>query len=131
MTPKEHTATHQYTWPVPSPADVARAAAGIHGDARRGLPPKTGDALIFLAAVHAFDTTPGPDDPIPFTLTPKAHATLDTDGPVMDCGCSCGYDDCTACAGYGWACLRCGLAFFGTPPEHGLCGPCHASAGEQ
>ena len=23
-----------------------------------------------------------------------------------------------------WACLRCGLAFFGTGPEHGLCPEC-------
>ena len=46
-------------------------------------------------------------------------------GPVMDCGC--GYDDCSACAGYGWACQDCGVAFFGTPPGHGLCPACLAS----
>ena len=71
------------------------------------------------------------DRPIPYTLTAKAHAALDHKpadagpGPVMDCGC--GYDDCTPCAGYGWACLACGLAFFGGPPEHGLCPGCHAA----
>ncbi len=27
-----------------------------------------------------------------------------------------------------WACLRCGLAFFGTGPEHGLCPGCFGSA---
>jgi hypothetical protein len=42
--------------------------------------------------------------------------------PVMICGC--GYDDCAACAGYAWACTACGRAYFGTPPEHGLCPPC-------
>lgn len=50
-------------------------------------------------------------------------------GPVMDCGC--GYDDCSACAGYGWACQDCGVAFFGTPPGHGLCPACLASEGAQ
>ena len=44
-----------YTWPVPSPADTARALEGIAGDIRRGLPPKTDDALIFLAAIRALD----------------------------------------------------------------------------
>lgn len=43
-------------------------------------------------------------------------------GPVMECGC--GYIDCSACAGYGWACLRCGVAYFGTPPDDGLCAGC-------
>jgi hypothetical protein len=45
-------------------------------------------------------------------------------GRVTDCGC--GYDDCSACAGYGWACLQCELAFFGTAPGHGLCPGCLA-----
>jgi NTP pyrophosphatase (non-canonical NTP hydrolase) len=26
----------------------------------------------------------------------------------------------------GWACQRCGAAYFGTPPEDGLCPACHA-----
>ena len=25
-----------------------------------------------------------------------------------------------------WSCARCGAAFIGTPPEHGLCGQCLA-----
>jgi hypothetical protein len=66
------------------------------------------------------------DQPVPFTLTPKAHAALarddDGSGPFLDCGC--GYDNCEACAGCGWACQRCGLAFFGTPPDDGLCAAC-------
>jgi hypothetical protein len=45
-----------------------------------------------------------------------------TTTPVMHCGC--GYADCSACAGYGWACLTCRRAYFGTPPEHGLCPAC-------
>lgn len=77
MTP----ATGRYTWPIPDPADTARAAAGISEDLRHGLPPKTGDALIILAALHAVDTAaPGPGQPIPFVLTARAHAALDQDG---------------------------------------------------
>lgn len=98
MTP----ATDPYTWPVPSPADTARALTGIDGDLRRGLPPKIDDTLIFLAAVRAAD----PDQPVPFTLTPKAHALLDQ--PPDD----------------QWACERCGAAYFGTPPDDGLCSAC-------
>ena len=103
MTP----ATDHYTWPVPSPADTARALAGIGGDIARGLPPKLDDALIFLAAVRA-DATPSSGQPIPFTLTAKALALLDQvpDGQ--------------------WACERCGAAWFGTPPDGGLCPPCRA-----
>ena len=106
MTP----ATDHYTWPVPSPADTARALAGISGDITRGLPPKIEDALIFLAAVRAADAAPGPGpgQPVPFTLTPKALALLDQ---VPD-------DQ--------WACERYGAAWFGTPPEDRLCPPCRA-----
>ena len=104
MTP----ATDPYAWPVPSPADTARALTGISGDIARGLPPKVDDALIFLAAVRAADATPDPGQPIPFTLTPKALALLDQvpDGQ--------------------WACERCGAAWFGTPPDDGLCLACRA-----
>ena len=72
--------TDRYTWPTPSPADTARALAGICGDIRRGLPPKIDDALIVLAAVRAATTSPDPGQPIPFTRTAKAHAALDQDG---------------------------------------------------
>ncbi len=101
MTP----ATDPCTWPIPTPADTARALAGICGDIRRGLPPKLDDALIFLAAVRAASD---PGQPIPFTLTPKARALLDQapDGQ--------------------WACERCGAAWFGAPPDDGLCPPCRA-----
>ena len=47
------TATDRYAWPVPSPADTARAIADIGGDLWRGLPPKIDDALILLAAARA------------------------------------------------------------------------------
>jgi len=73
MTPQ----TGQYAWPVPSAADAARALVGISGDIARGLPPKLDDALIFLAAVRAAGTGTGPDEPVPFSLTPKARALLD------------------------------------------------------
>jgi hypothetical protein len=72
--------TDRYTWPAPSPADTARAITGIDGDIRRGLPPKLDDALIFLAAIRAAEAAPDPDQPVPFTLTAKAHAELDQDG---------------------------------------------------
>lgn len=103
--------TDRYTWPTPDPADTARALAGIDGDIRHGLPPKVDDALIVLAAVRAADATPDPGQPIPFTLTPKAHALLDQvpDGQ--------------------WACEQCGAAFFGTPPGHGLCPDCRGGDG--
>jgi len=77
------------------------------------------------AARYMPPLSPGtdPDQPVPFTLTAKAHAALDHhQEPVMDCGC--GYADCSACTGYGWACLTCNQAFFGTPPEDGLCPTC-------
>ncbi len=73
-------ATDHYAWPTPSPADTARALAGISGDIERGLPPKVDDALIFLAAIRAADDTADPDQPVPFTLTAKAYAALDEDG---------------------------------------------------
>jgi hypothetical protein len=77
MTP----ATDHYIWPVPSSADTARALAGISGDIARGLPPKIDDALIVLAAVRAADAADAdPGQPVPFTLTAKAHAALDLDG---------------------------------------------------
>jgi hypothetical protein len=44
---------------------------------------------------------------------------------AADCGC--GYDDCSACAGYGWACRTCGAAWFGTAPDDGLCPGCRAA----
>jgi hypothetical protein len=102
----------RYVWPVPSPADAARALAGISGDIARGLPPKLDEALIFLAAVRAADDDPGPDQPVPFTLTPKACTLLDQvpDGQ--------------------WACTGCGDAWFGTPPEGGLCPACRAGETE-
>jgi hypothetical protein len=45
--------------------------------------------------------------------------------PVMDCGC--GYDDCSACSDCGWACLRCGAAYFGPVPDDGLCPACRVA----
>jgi rubrerythrin len=61
---------------------------------------------------------PDPDSPIPYTLTPKAHAVLDAT-PHR------GYDDC---AGNDWACAGCGAAYFGTPPDDELCPACRATA---
>jgi hypothetical protein len=59
-----------------------------------------------------------PDRPIPFTLTPKAHALLGTATPA-------------AAPGPGeWGCDQCGAAYFGTPPGGGLCPPCRGGTGE-
>lgn len=63
------------------------------------------------------------DSPIPYALTPKAHAAL-TEPATPYCGC--GYNDCSACAGYGWACLGCSDAYFGMAPDDGLCPRCRA-----
>ena len=59
--------------------------------------------------------TATPDCPIPFTLTPQAYAALGTATPP----------------GPGeWGCDQCGAAFFGTPPDDGLCPPCRGGTGE-
>jgi hypothetical protein len=108
--------TDRATWPTPSPADTGRAVAGIDGDIRRGLPPKVDDALIFLAAVRAAGATPDPDQPVPFTLSPKAHAELDSGDTAPGPG--------------EWGCDQCGVAFFGTPPEGGQCPACRGGKGE-
>jgi hypothetical protein len=55
-------------------------------------------------------------------LTSRLSARAGHRPPVMDCGC--GYDDCPACAGHGWACRRCGAAWFGPAPEDGRCPAC-------
>jgi hypothetical protein len=54
------------------------------------------------------------DGPISFTLTPKAYAVLGTATPGLG----------------EWSCDQCGAAFFGTPPEDGLCLACRGGTGE-
>ena len=44
--------------------------------------------------------------------------------PATETYCGCGSDDCSACAGYGWSCLHCADAYFGTMPDDGLCPAC-------
>ena len=80
-----------------------------------------------------------PDRPVPYTLTPKAHALLDR----ADLSCPVPYTltpeahallDASGPAGPGpgeWSCERCRAAFFGTPPEDGLCPPCRAGQDSQ
>jgi hypothetical protein len=53
----------------------------------------------------------GTGRPVPFTLTPKAHALLDQvpDGQ--------------------WACEQCGAACFGTPPDGRRCPGCAEGPG--
>lgn len=60
----------------------------------------------------AVNAIPDPDQPIPFTLTAKAHAELGSDRTPPGPG--------------EWGCDQCGAAFFGTPPEDGLCPACRS-----
>ena len=54
----------------------------------------------------AADPGTGPDQPVPFTLTPKARALLDQIPEGQ------------------WACTGCDDAWFGEPPDDGLCPAC-------
>jgi hypothetical protein len=56
----------------------------------------------------AADLGTGPDQPVPFTLTPKADALLDQVPEGQ------------------WACSGCGDAWFGSAPGDGLCLACRA-----
>jgi rubrerythrin len=60
------------------------------------------------------------DTPIPFTLTPKALAALRDPAPTSD-GPEPGE----------WACQQCGAAWFGPPPDDGLCPGCRGDGGGQ
>jgi hypothetical protein len=70
--------------------------------------------------------TPGPGidpgQPIPYTLTAKAHAVLDLDNShgwrEEDTPAATGPDE--------WGCERCGAACLGTAPDDGLCPACRA-----
>jgi len=69
---------------------------------------------------------PGPGidlgQPIPYTLTAKAHAALDQDNSRGRYE-----EDTPAATGLGeWGCERCGAAYLGTPPVDGLCPACRA-----
>jgi hypothetical protein len=82
---------------------------------------------VIVTALVALATIAGDGDPeaiMQAHLSARFARLLDRIGgePVMHCGC--GYADCSACAGYGWACLRCGAAFFGAAPQTGLCPDC-------
>jgi hypothetical protein len=62
------------------------------------------------------------DEPVPYTLTPKALAFLDlTPHPVTQFGVLGSSSD-------GWACGRCGFAWFGPVPDDGQCRNCRDSA---
>lgn len=77
---------------------------------------------------------PGPDEPIPYTLTPKAEAFLDlvdlaarhasvavVDGALYlrPALVESVIDGVAA-----WACSQCGAAWFGPLPDDGLCPDC-------
>jgi hypothetical protein len=78
---------------------TGRAAAAVITAARR--------AESAIAAV--LTVMPGRDDPVPYTLTPKACGVLGG-GPGPRDG--------------EWACGACGDAFFSTPPDDGMCPDC-------
>jgi hypothetical protein len=64
---------------------------------------------------------PGLDEPVPYTLTAKGITFLDRtaagrhEGAAIIDGVS------------GWACGRCGFAWFGSVPGDGLCGTCRGN----
>ena len=63
------------------------------------------------------------DEPVPYTLTAKAYAFLDLTAP--------GRHEGTAIIDggpLGWACGRCGFAWFGPVPEDGQCRNCQPTA---
>ena len=66
-----------------------------------------------------------PGQPVPYTLTAKAHAALDQDNSRGRYE-----EDTPAATGLGeWGCERCGAAYLGTEPEDGLCTPCRTGEG--
>ncbi len=72
------------------------------------------NVFCWLPQVEHHTTWPG----FTTTLSPRTTAAA---APLA---CGCGDGACPACADDGWACWRCGLAFFGAPPGHGLCPGC-------
>jgi len=70
---------------------------------------------------HAVDLGTAPDQPVPYTLTLKADAFLDLTAPGHHKGTAIidGLD--------GWACGRCGFAWFGPLPDDGLCRNCRTT----
>jgi hypothetical protein len=95
------------------------------------IPAATPEGLPVTALAH------DPDRPVPFALTPLALAALAAGPGPRFCPESmaadrphyCDPDDCcrdlAARRGGGrWACARCGDAWFGAPPDSGLCPGC-------
>jgi hypothetical protein len=73
---------------------------------------KNGPAVMWQIFLQQLD----PDEPVPLTLTPKAHAALgrvevDDDPPPVD----------------EWACEVCGDAYYGPRPDDGRCPDCRAA----
>jgi len=62
---------------------------------------------------------PDPGQPIPYTLTAKAHAVLDQDDTMPGTAAGPGPAE--------WGCDRCGAAYLGTSPDDGLCLACRAA----
>jgi hypothetical protein len=56
---------------------------------------------------------PDPDRPVPYALTPLAHAALTAPDAIPPGE---------------WACRACGSAWLGTPPQDELCPGCHPPA---
>ena len=103
-------------------------------DAAREDPPGTGLAASVTAAQRA--GVPAVTIARASMTSPRALAITELTlfgqcsyPGAMHCGC--GWADCSACAGYTWACLACGAAYFGTPPEPGLCPQCQPTREDQ
>ena len=86
-----------------------------------------------MQATMALDI-PGPDEPIPCTLTTKAVAFLDqqdryaaeNSALVASGEMSAAIDD--GPGEYEWECTWCGSVFFGTAPEDATCEVCRDDA---
>lgn len=80
------------------------------------------------------DTSGNPDAPVPFTLTPKAHAFLERTAGIVHAAGAAVIDGAlyleAALAGAvvtgpaEWACGRCGDGWFGPVAADGLCRDC-------
>lgn len=80
------------------------------------------------------DSTDNPDTPVPYTLTPKAHAFLNRTARAVHTAGAAVIDGAlylaAALAGAvvtgpaEWACSRCRTGWFGPVPPDGLCRDC-------
>ena len=92
--------------PLPAAPEPGCAPAAASGTTSATCTRKATDDHPPRPGTRTADLGTGPDQPVPFTLTPKAHALLDQVPEGQ------------------WACTGCGDAWFGAPPDDGLCPAC-------